>query len=351
MPRFMSCAAPSGAEQPAAKRPAAAASDWSGAEQPATARPNVHESATRSYSKIVSIGDVQLWLAELPIGRCGSADVRRIREAAVVLARGKPRKEDVRPLQSKWRVAQKKEKKPRLLSEVLEELRSKVIKAAQKLELEQVGRAAQPAPLDANMCDARISSTRDLQSRKRPKPREAGPGVHVQGSETLIPASRQSEHECGQRAQEDNVSPLHPEQHAGGAEQPAQKKPAVCTTPGTEQQAKDLISLEGCERWLATLTPDGPVRRLLEAIRLLQTPASRTRRHCIQNMLKSWGVQQKKKRNEDGRASGGRGSREESAGRGTSGEKTTRLAWDVQCHPADLSNATAEWRLTGVVAS
>ena len=68
---------------------------------------NAEQSATLPYSKIVSIGDVQLWLAELPIGRCGSADVRRIREAAVVLARGKPRKEDVRPLQSKWRVAQK----------------------------------------------------------------------------------------------------------------------------------------------------------------------------------------------------------------------------------------------------
>ena len=294
MHRFVSCAAPSGAEQPAAKRPAAAASGWSGAEQPATARPNVHESATRSYSKIVSIGDVQLWLAELPIGRCGSADVRRIREAAVVLARGKPRKEDVRPLQSKWRVAQKKEKKPRLLSEVIEELRSKVIKAAQQLELEQVGRAAQPAPLDANMCDARSRSTRDLQSRKRRNLREAGPGVQVQGSETLIPAARRSEHECGQRPQEDNVPPLHPEQHAGGAEQPAQKKPAVCTTPGTEQQATDLSSLEGCARWLATITSDGPVCRLAEAIRILQTPRSRTRRRCVQNMLKPWGVQQKK---------------------------------------------------------
>ena len=61
--------------------------------------------------------------------------MERIREAAAVLSRPKPRKEDVQPLQSKWQVAQKKDKKPRPLPEVLDEFQGKVIKAAKELQL------------------------------------------------------------------------------------------------------------------------------------------------------------------------------------------------------------------------
>ena len=71
--------------------------------------------------------------------------MQRIREAAAVLVHGKPRKEDVRPLQSKWLVAQKRNKKPRPLEEVVHELQDKVIKAAQQLQLELSSSAEQPA--------------------------------------------------------------------------------------------------------------------------------------------------------------------------------------------------------------
>ena len=80
-----------------------------------------------------------------PIASCSSADMQRIREAVAVLVPGKPRKEDVRPLQSKWRVARSKNKKEIPLPEVVDELREKVIKAAQQLQVELSGSAEQPA--------------------------------------------------------------------------------------------------------------------------------------------------------------------------------------------------------------
>ena len=62
-----------------------------------------------------------------------------------MLSRPKPRQEDVRPLQSKWQVAQRKDKKPRPLEEVLREFHGKVIKAAQELQQELADSAEQPA--------------------------------------------------------------------------------------------------------------------------------------------------------------------------------------------------------------
>ena len=102
-------------------------------------------SAEQPGLQLQSIGDVKRWLAMEPIASCSTADMQRIREAAVVLSHKKPRKEDVRPLQSKWRVAQKKNKQPRPLEEVVDEFRDKVIKAAQQLQVELSGSAEQPA--------------------------------------------------------------------------------------------------------------------------------------------------------------------------------------------------------------
>ena len=107
-------------------------------EQPASA------SRTPSQLKIVSIRDGQLWLADESIANCSSADVQRIREAAAVLSRPKPRQEDVEPLQSKWQERQQtKGKKRRRLGEVLKEFQDKVINAAQKLQ-QQLSDSAEP---------------------------------------------------------------------------------------------------------------------------------------------------------------------------------------------------------------
>ena len=71
--------------------------------------------------------------------------MQRIREAVAVLLSSKPRKEDVQPLQSKWQVAQQKNKKPISLEEVIRELQGKVIKAAQELQQELADSAENPA--------------------------------------------------------------------------------------------------------------------------------------------------------------------------------------------------------------
>ena len=134
MQRFMSSAASSSAGR--AERPATIPGSSSSAEQPATSLRMTERPATPSFSKILSIRDVQRWLAEEPIESCSSADVQRIREAVAVLSRPKPRQEDVEPLQNKWQVSQKKDKKRRRLGDVLQELQGKVIKAAKKLHIE-----------------------------------------------------------------------------------------------------------------------------------------------------------------------------------------------------------------------
>ena len=71
--------------------------------------------------------------------------MQRIREAVAVLSFPKPRQEDVQPLQSKWHVAQKKDKKRRPLEEVLREFEGKVITAAQELQQKLADSAEQPA--------------------------------------------------------------------------------------------------------------------------------------------------------------------------------------------------------------
>ena len=74
MNRFMFSAAPSGSGR--AERAAAAGS----AEQP----------HTPSHLKILSIHDVQRWLAQEPIASCSSADAQGVREAVAVSRTGSP---------------------------------------------------------------------------------------------------------------------------------------------------------------------------------------------------------------------------------------------------------------------
>ena len=96
--------------------------------------------ATLSQSKILSMQDVQRWLAEPYVVRCHSADLERLKEAAAVLSRSKPRKEDVRELQNDWQVSSRKP-----LPEVIQEFRNKIIKAAQKMQQRLLDSAEPPA--------------------------------------------------------------------------------------------------------------------------------------------------------------------------------------------------------------
>ena len=104
MKRFLSSAAPSSSGR--AEPPSSSSS----AEQPAASLRSAEQPATPSHLKILSIRDVQRWLAEEPIANCSSANAQRIREAIAVLSHPKPRQEDVRSLQNKWQMAQKRQK-------------------------------------------------------------------------------------------------------------------------------------------------------------------------------------------------------------------------------------------------
>ncbi len=92
-------------------------------------------SAAQRALQLQSIVDVERWLAT-EHGSASSADVQRVREAAKILAGPKPRKEDIRGLQSpsNWNVPQKIAGKPRPLADVIEDLKCKVLEAARKLQ-------------------------------------------------------------------------------------------------------------------------------------------------------------------------------------------------------------------------
>ena len=95
--------------------------------------------------------------------------MERIREAAAVLSRPKPRQEEVRPLQSKWLVDQKKDKKTRPLREVLDELQAKVIKAAKELQLRSAEQPVVPSLLGVE--DPFLpKAARELQLRSAEQP-------------------------------------------------------------------------------------------------------------------------------------------------------------------------------------
>ena len=117
--------------------------------------------AALSQSKISSMQDVQRWLAEPPIVRCHSADMERLKEAAAVLSRSKPRQEDVRDLQNDWQVSSKKGSKSIPLPEVIQEFRGKIIKAAQKLQQQILDSAEPPASHDPM-----LTRLKDRQSKR-----------------------------------------------------------------------------------------------------------------------------------------------------------------------------------------
>ena len=85
MHRFMSSVASSSSGR--AEQPAAASSSFSSAEQPSSSLRSAEQPATPSHFQILSIWDVQRWLAVETVASCSSADMERIREAAAVLSR------------------------------------------------------------------------------------------------------------------------------------------------------------------------------------------------------------------------------------------------------------------------
>ena len=127
-----------------------------GAAQPASER-DTSVSAERPVSQLQSLKDVQTWLAT-DCGSLDTAEIGRLRDAVQVLAKAKPRQEDIRLLQkpSNWNVTTTIKKKPRPLPDVIEELRVKVVETARQVQRELMasapsgsGSVARPAPTSA----------------------------------------------------------------------------------------------------------------------------------------------------------------------------------------------------------
>ena len=65
-------------------------------EHSATPLGSAEQSAMRPHVKIVSIRDLQRWMAEEPFASCSNADAQRIRDAVAVLSHRSSRQQDVR---------------------------------------------------------------------------------------------------------------------------------------------------------------------------------------------------------------------------------------------------------------
>ena len=256
MKRFMSSAASSSSAT--AEPHATMSSSFSSAEQPVASL----------HLKISSIRDVQRWLAEEHVASWRSVDVQRIREAVAVLAHPKPRQADVRPLQNKWQVAQKKNKASRQLGGVVDEFKGKVIKAEQNLQQQQqlAGRAQQPVIVEISARQRKIVKQR-IQASAAEKQR---PAVMAKAS------VRQSKrNQCA---------------GSGSVEQPAPQL-------GGPSMPRNL---QECGDWLRglpaqTSAQSKPIQRLHSAMSLLQSRSSRQKREEILQLLGSWDVSQKAK--------------------------------------------------------
>ena len=228
-----------------AERPASVASgSASSAEQPAILPSSAAQPGLPSYSKTLSIRDVQRWLAEEPIVSCNSAGAQRVREAVAVLSQSKPRQEDVQPLQNEWHVAQQTNKKRRSLADVIQEFQDKVINAAKKLQ-QQLSESAQQPAEDASQVAVQSNSKSDSSSS-------------FDDSSAAPPAPQLD----------------------------------------VSQAASDCQVLRECNDWLQTLSPQEisksqPLQRLQTALSLLQSRASRKQRQDVQQLLGHWNVSQR----------------------------------------------------------
>jgi hypothetical protein len=101
--------------------------------------------AAQPVVKLECLKDVRRWMTTPEVVN-SNLDIGLVKEAVTVLSRApRPRQEEVQPLRSKWGIAQKREGKPRLLIDVIQELEQKVVNAAHRLANSVTSSAAQPA--------------------------------------------------------------------------------------------------------------------------------------------------------------------------------------------------------------
>ena len=179
-----------------------------------------------------SIPDVQRWLAQEPIVSCNSAVVQRVRKAVAVLSQPKPRQEDVQPLQYEWRVAQKSNKKRKLLAVVIQEFQEQVINAAKKLQQQLPELVQHPAGDSVQLT------------------------VH---SSAAPPAPQPNVLQCASDCQ-------------------------------SLRECNGWLQTFSAQE----ISKNQPLQRLQQAVSLLQSCSSRTQREDVHHMLGDWNVSQRK---------------------------------------------------------
>jgi len=88
---------------------------------------NPIRNGNQHHFHIACMSDVQRWLTEEHVVKCSNVDAQRIRQAMAVLSQQRVKQQDMRPLLHEWQVRQKRDKKDRQLSEMIQECQSKVV--------------------------------------------------------------------------------------------------------------------------------------------------------------------------------------------------------------------------------
>lgn len=239
-------------------------------------------SAEQPAVKLNCLQDVRCWLASQEVVN-SNLDIAPIREAVAVLSRTpRPKKKDVRPLQSKWSVVQRNQGKPRPSAEVINEFEHKVLQAAQKLQQQlasDLGKLAAVAPNSAAQpATSIVAGAVQPASRKRAAeqretaqvPRRADRDLPASDPRNLITRTEGVCLQCGQWRALEEVNPhLCP----------------VCKWP----------RLLDCKSWCDSLpTEEAPVKRISQAIAALLMPNSRKRLSQLESMCKDWNVAQRR---------------------------------------------------------
>ena len=127
----------------------------SGAERPGSSGRAAQPAANRSQpsASLNSIAAVDSWLKANAAAVGSSVEAMRIKDVVNVLkVRPRPRKEDVQPFFNIWDVKQKMKQKPKPLPECIQELLTKVVEAAGRLQTDfpsVASRAEQPGTSSA----------------------------------------------------------------------------------------------------------------------------------------------------------------------------------------------------------
>ena len=114
-------------------------------EQSTIALGSAERPAIAPLFKIASIRDVQSWLNEENAAISSSTEAHNISEAVALLSQRKPSQKDVRALQTQWGVPRTINKQTTSLEDVIKKLTSKVIEAAQNVQVQLAGSAEQSA--------------------------------------------------------------------------------------------------------------------------------------------------------------------------------------------------------------